>query len=130
MGEKVWAGYMSTLDKKTRKASEERRKRGKSPLSFCVLQLCRSRADLRGLLGRDAQERGQAGRSGLEGELPQGYGPGARQRQEDRAKTIHPSPVFFQCRLVSEWYAWQGLEAAQLDEDEKLCLQRGTRPLP
>ena len=44
MGEKVWAGYMSTLDKKTRKASEERRKRGKSPLSFCVLQLCRSRA--------------------------------------------------------------------------------------
>ena len=25
MGEKVWAGYMSTLDKKTRKASEERR---------------------------------------------------------------------------------------------------------
>ena len=43
MGEKVWAGYMSTLDKKTRKASEERRKRGESPFSFCVLLLCRSR---------------------------------------------------------------------------------------
>ena len=95
MGEKVWAGYMSTLDKKTRKASEERRKRGKSPFSFCVLQLFRRRADLRGLLGRDAQERGQAGRSGLEGELPQGHGPGARQRQEDRALPIDPSPVFF-----------------------------------
>ena len=36
----------------------------------------------------------------------------------------------FNIGLVSEWYAWQGLEAAQLDEDEKLCLQRGTRPLP
>ena len=29
---------------------------------------------------------------------------------------------------LREWYAWQGLEAAQLDEDEKLCLQRGTLP--
>ena len=38
----------------------------------------------------------------------------------------------FNVGLVSEWYmyAWQGLEAAQLDEDEKLCLQRGTSPLP
>ena len=27
---------------------------------------------------------------------------------------------------LREWYAWQGLEAAHLDEDEKLCLQRGT----